>query len=166
MVSSNLPKEWTKPSQPEVLSQFFLFFFWKNSGYQQVLSKLTDLKLGIVYRSNFVFNHLYSSMTSFYQNHPWGSKQIISGIKKSSLEYLHMHKSCQKLQNSDFQGKFSMSNMISSKLSKFLYSLNNIILGAHVCYWHFFNALFSKTMFYFWQLLYMWTQDLKLLSLW
>ena len=45
LVSSILPKNEQKEEKSTLIPQveLFLFIFWKNSGYQHVISKLTDL---------------------------------------------------------------------------------------------------------------------------
>ena len=58
-------------------------------------------------------------------------------IKKFLNSCGQLGKSCQKLQNSDFQSQFSMSKIIRIFLKKI--SLKNIILGAHILLLTFFE---------------------------
>ena len=57
--------------------------------------------------------------------------------KKNFRSWVQLSKYCQKLQNFDFQSKFSMSKIIW--IFPIFFSLNNIFLGAHFWLLTFFD---------------------------
>ena len=57
-----------------------------------------------------------------------------------------LSKSCQKLQHSDFQSEFLCQRLSHSFWIYF--SLKNIILGAHFCYWHFLKISIFKPLYF------------------
>ena len=86
-------------------------------------------------------------------------KIVLFHKKKFCQMNIRSKSSDQKMPISDFQSQFSMSKIIRIFLNFF--SLKNINLGAHFCYWHFLKTSIFKALYLLksWQFFVSWIQS-------